>query len=136
MTEQVSRLFEEERLHRKMAESLGQTALALNSSLDLQEVIGKILTLLRQVVPFYSAGLFLHNDDHLVLTTGIGLDPLLFGYRLPLDSPNQTVQVFNRREPVVLGDVRQDPHWEALPPVGHLIRSWMAAPLLLGSATG
>jgi PAS domain S-box-containing protein len=133
MAQEIAHLFKEEQTQRKMADSLRQMVMTLNSSLDYQIVVRKILTLARNVVNYDSAGLFLHEENNLVLTDGVELDPSIFGYRIPLNSQNRTILVFNRRQPDVIADVRTDPYWETLSPFGHRIRSWMAVPLVIGN---
>ena len=133
LAEEISLLFEKEQAQRRMAESLRQTAMTLNSSLDYQNVVRRILTLMRNVIYYDSAGLFLQTNGELVLTDGVELDPSTFGYRIALNSPNRTAQVFNQQEPDIINDVRADPNWEPLPPFGYRIRSWLAAPMLIGA---
>jgi len=125
-------LLEKEQQQRKMAESLRQVALALNSSLDQEVVVPKILEQLRNVIYYDSAGLFLADDDALVLTGGANLDEKHIGFRIPLDSKIRAAQVFRNRQPMITPDVRKDPYWDPESTSG-LILSWMAAPLLIGN---
>lgn len=124
-------LLEREQQQRKMADSLRQVALALNSSLDQDVVIPKILDQLRNVIHYDSAGLFLADDKVLVLSGGVNLDEQHIGFQIPLDSKIRAAQVFNNRQPIITPDVRKDPYWDPKSTSG-LILSWMAAPLLIG----
>jgi GAF domain-containing protein len=125
-----ARLLEREQQQRQMAESLRQVALALNSSLDQDVVVPKILEQLRKVIVYDSAGLFLADDEALLLTGGVNLEARHMGYRIPLDSRVQTAAVYRDRAPIITPDVRLDPYWQAEPTSGQIL-SWMAAPLLL-----
>jgi GAF domain-containing protein len=126
-----ARLLEREQQQRQMAESLRQVALAINSSLDQNVVIAKILEQLRKVIVYDSAGLFLVDADALLLTGGVNLEARHMGYRIPLDSRIQTAAVYRSRTPIITSDVRQDPYWQAEPTSGQIL-SWMAAPLMIG----
>ena len=127
-----SRLLEREQQQRQIAESLRQVAMVLNSSLNPQEVISKILEQLWLVIRFDSAGLFLVEDDDLVLSGGANLAQEIMGYRISLFSQVKTAQVYRHKHPFITEDVRVDPHWEVDATSGKII-SWMAAPLLIGN---
>ncbi len=127
-----SRLFDAEQQQRQMAESLRQVATVLNSSLNRENVIAKILEQLKQVVEFDSAGLFLQEGDELVLSEGAGLSEIRIGNRIKISSQNPTVRPFIDRKPYVIGDVHIHPEWE-LWQGDERIRAWMGVPLLIGN---
>ncbi|HEY84933.1 MAG TPA: GAF domain-containing protein [Chloroflexi bacterium] len=125
------RLFEEEQRQRNIVESLRQSMLAFSRSLDHTAVIAEILAQLREIIHYDSVGFFLQDGDNLRLASGVGLNPALIGTLIPLDSQNHTAQVFKRRQPHAISDVRASAHWQAFPDAEQ-IRSSMAAPLLFG----
>jgi GAF domain-containing protein len=124
-------LLEQEQRQRRMAESLRQVVLVINSSLNQETVISKILEQLRQVIRFDSAGLFLLEDDLLRLNDGANIKQDLLGYAIRVQSNNRTATVFKQKTPIITPDVREDPYWE-VPSSSGPILGWMAAPLLVG----
>jgi signal transduction histidine kinase len=124
-----ARLFEEEQRQREVAESLQQVAMVLNSSLDLEEVIDKIIEQMRRVIPCDGAGLFLQADSNLVLSGGFGFEGALNGAQISLQSDLEIAQVFRRRKPHIVADVRAGSDWDPLA-ADPRVRGWMAAPLL------
>jgi PAS domain S-box-containing protein len=127
----IAHLIEKEQHQRQVAESLQQIAIVLNSSLDLEAVIAKILEQIKHVIKCDGAGLFLQDGEDLVLSGGFGFDESLKGYKIPLNSKIQSAQVFHSHKPRIVADVGTDPHWDKSVADEH-IKGWMAAPLLSG----
>jgi PAS domain S-box-containing protein len=127
----IAHLIEKEQHQRQVAESLQQIAIVLNSSLDLEAVIAKILEQIKYVIKCDGAGLFLQDGEDLVLSGGFGFDETLKGYKIPLNSKIQSAQVFHSHEPRIVADVGTDPHWDKSV-ADERIKGWMAAPLLSG----
>lgn len=121
---------EEERRQRQLAESLQEVALILNSSLDRETLLAKIMEQLRHVIDFDSGAIFLHEENDLVLVDGAGVDKTYLGYRISLSSTLVEAEVFTTRRPLVIDDVRLEPRWP-LWSDDDPIRAWMAAPLLI-----
>ncbi len=126
-----ARLFSEEQRHRQMAESLREVAVVLNSSIDPDTVITQILNQIRRVVQYDSAGLFLLNNNNLLLTGGVGIDDRFIGYQIPVTSNIRTALVFKSQHPIITPDVAADPHWD-VKAADARTKCWMAAPLLTG----
>ena len=126
-----ARLFEAEQRQRQMAESLRQVADILNSSLDLDTVLAKMMEQLRHVVQYDGASLYLQDGDELVLSSGASLSDQYVGNSLPLCGRNPSVRPFKSKQVQIITDTHQDPDWE-LWPESEQIRSWMGAPLLMG----
>lgn len=129
---EMTRLFEREQRQRQVAESLQQVAMVLNSSLDLEVVIDKILEQVRLVIQCDGAGLFLREGDNLVLSGGFGFDKGLKGAGFPLSSEICTAQVFHQQKSWIIDDVRVSPYWDKTIGDPH-IKGWMAVPLLAGT---
>jgi GAF domain-containing protein len=128
-------LFEAERLRRQEAETLRQTALALTTSLDRNQVIERILIQLRQVVPYDSASVQLLRGDRLEIVGGHGFPNLLdlLGFSFSVDGDNPNSEVVRTRAPFIVADgpavheeFRREPHAQAG------IRSWLGVPMLVG----
>ncbi|HID87361.1 MAG TPA: GAF domain-containing protein, partial [Anaerolineae bacterium] len=82
-----ARLYEAEQRRRQDAEALREAALALTAELDRNQVIGRILAQLEQVVPYDSASVQLLQGDKLVIIGGRGFPNLeeIVGISFPLD---------------------------------------------------
>lgn len=121
---------------RTLAEALRDTAAAVNSTLQLNEVIQQIIANAGRVVPHDAANLLLIKPD--------GMSTLIFrseGY-LPL-SPDtgdtlvgvdlKNIPSFQRiletRRPLIIGDVGNFPDWKLVPESGW-VQSYLGAPLL------
>lgn len=130
----LASLFDTEQRQRQVAQSLQEVALILNSSLNLKIVIDKILEQLRRVIHCDGAGLFLLDNNSLLLSGGFGFDGSLVGYRIPLNSDIVTTQIYHSRTSRIIDDVRTSPFWDTTA-ADPRIRSWMAVPLLSGEKT-
>lgn len=127
-----ARLFQEERRQREIAESLREIAITLNRGLNQAAMLPKILKQLRRVITYDSAGIFMCENDHLVLSDGVGFDEEYLGYRIPLAQSCPEVQVFQYQEPYVIDDVRFHPNWLNWTD-DDPICAWVGTPLVIGT---
>jgi len=126
---ELERAEEQAQRQRQIAESLRQVATVLNSTLDQETVLDKIMEQLGQLIHYDNGGVFLQDGADLVLSSR--KDKLFIGKRFPLSGRDWTVRVFNARKPMILADTAADSDWEVWE--GDIpIRSWMGAPLLMG----
>jgi len=133
---QNARLYQQEQRRREEAESLYRAAMAMTTTLDLQEVIDRILTELQHVVPYDSASVQVLREGKLEIIAGRGFPNLheVLGVIIdPTSGDNPNGQVIQTRIPVILEDApalyedfRRPPHAAAN------IRAWMGVPLLYG----
>ncbi len=129
-----ARLFQAEARRRHEAETLYVATQTLSATLDLPQVFERILSSLRQVVPYDSASVQQVIGNRMRIIGGHGFPNLeeLIGATFDLDSgDNPNREVVRTRAPVILedasslyGDFQQEPHAQAG------IRSWMGVPLL------
>ena len=132
---QRARLYEAEQRRRQDAEALRQTALALTSALDRNQVIDRILAQLQQVVPYDSASVQLLEGDRLVIIGGRGFPNLeeILGTSFPVDGDNPNREVMRTLSPFILEDapaVYEAFTQEPFAAMG--IRSWLGVPMLVG----
>lgn len=125
----------EERKHRILAEAFQQTAHALNSTLNADEVFEKILENVGRVVPLDSANValldekgnlnyayFYGYDEHQV--SKLELEMLSFSLStMPLFR-----QVFDTAEPLIISDTHSSPDWVTTVS-GAWIRSYAVMPI-------
>ncbi len=131
-----ARLYQREQRRREEAESLYRAAQAMTTTLDLQEVLERILSEVQNVVPYDSASVQLLREGKLEIIAGRGFpNPEdILGTTIDLmTNGNPNVQVVRTRAPVILEDApaiysefRREPHSKAG------IRAWMGVPLLYG----
>lgn len=126
-----AQLFEAEQKRREEAETLRETALAITSSLNLDQAIQLILEQLARVLPYDSAGVQLLKDGYIINLGGRGWsDPeevMKMHFPIPGDNPN--TKVIQERHVVILQDARLEHTPFNVPPHNH-IRSWMGVPLI------
>ena len=126
-----ARLFEQERQQRERAEILQDVSIILSSSLDEATVLQKILEQAHRVVLYDSSAIFLKKGDDLILSLGANVPERFLGRPVPLDSGTYPCDVFLTRQPSVVADTENDPHWDKWED-DSLIRSWMGVPLYVG----
>jgi len=126
------RLFKEEQQQRQIAESLRYVATILNSSLDQKTILKEVLKQLGQVIQYDSVGVFLQENNFLVLSSGLGLDMTHAGKQIAINGENPTVgHCFKTKQSFVIADV-SDSKWK-LWSNHRPIRGWMGAPFLIGN---
>jgi signal transduction histidine kinase len=118
-----------------LTDALRASSAALNSTLDLEEVLDLILTNLEQVVAYDESAIFMVEGDdvRIVRERGFekwGLTPLLDS-KLPIRDFPHIQQMWDSREPVLTHDANTDPDWVALGEMDWL-RSIVGVPILKG----
>ena len=109
-----------EREQRALAEALSDTALALTSTLDLDEVLDRILENVQYVVPHDNAKILLINGAiaRVVRTRGYkNFDPddQPLGVQFKLLEEPHLRRMFESGAPVAIPDIHADPDWRLLP---------------------
>lgn len=122
----------EQQQNRVEADLLQQAIVTITSSLDLQEVLNRILASLRQGVPFDSAAICLVEDDHYRIAAMGGSAR----HTRPLgDSISKSAGLFSllegSRTPIILDDAQSHPNYEQWSEGGKVtIHAWMGVPLI------
>ncbi|MBU1878759.1 MAG: PAS domain S-box protein, partial [Chloroflexi bacterium] len=125
------RLLVAEREQRELAETLREVASALTSTLDLSQVLDRILVHLEQVVPYDSAGVLLDELGALYAVAGRGFPPSeqVVGQFYSLDDPlYQEIQ--RSQHPIYLPDVQAGAHFHRWGGTSYA-RGWMGVPLMV-----
>lgn len=122
------RLLAAERARRQEAETLSQAAAVLTSTLDLNQVLDRILEQLEQVVAYDSASVLMLQGDYLYLQAERGLPPNIVGEYFPADNA-LFVAVQQSKRPLYLKDARQDDRFQAWGGITHT-RGWLGVPLI------
>ncbi|HMQ50555.1 MAG TPA: ATP-binding protein [Anaerolineae bacterium] len=129
--EEIIRLYMAERERYNEAEALRQSALAMVSTIDLSQVIERILTELQSVVPFDTALVQLLEDKHLRVIGGRGISEVLnvADYFIPLQSAPFLQAALQSQISVIVQDIRQQPSLPTYPWTSLAQSSCLFAPL-------
>jgi signal transduction histidine kinase len=127
-----ARLFEAEHTAREQAERLREATSTLTSTLDLDQVLNRILIHLEQVIPYDSARVFLCEREWLqvVVERGLSLaEEGVVGRRYPADNALYQ-QIRSTRHPIIVTDTQTDPRFQGWDDM-NTIRGWMGVPLMV-----
>jgi PAS domain S-box-containing protein/putative nucleotidyltransferase with HDIG domain len=123
-------LLETERLRRQEAETLRQAAAALTSSLEMDQVLEKLLDQLAQVIPYDSAAIFLLEEGMLRVDAVRGFpypDQLL---KKQFDADDELLaEAKNTLAPLIIDDVTTDPRFKKWGETTYT-RGWMGTPII------
>jgi PAS domain S-box-containing protein len=103
-----ARLFQAEREQRELADRLRETALLVNSSLDLQEVLELILDQLARVLPYDSGSVQIVEPNATRVLAARNLPAEELGRRYPFDQYGYNRRLAQAQEPLVIQDVSED----------------------------
>lgn len=127
------RIEEEERKQRKLAEALRDTAAAVNQTVELDEVLDRILANIDRVVPHDSANIGLIEDEELIrFVRSIG-DAQAYK---EFENKNRTIHIgtfpnlkrmAETGEPVIVKDTHKDPEWVGKS--SQFVRSYLGTPI-------
>jgi PAS domain S-box-containing protein len=123
-----------ERKQRILAEGLRDTAAAINSTLDLAEILDRILIYVERILPYDSASVFLIDEGTARVVHGRGFEerflPVekLLGLRFSITEYSNLRQMFEMGRPVIIPDTMNHPGWYVLTET-QWIRSYVGAPI-------
>jgi diguanylate cyclase (GGDEF)-like protein/PAS domain S-box-containing protein len=126
-----ARLFETVQRQAIEAETLRQAVSVVNSALDLQHVLDRILTELNKVVYYDSASVFFVEEDRLRIVALRGFpDPERFLNQIyPLEDP-LLQKVKESGGPLILFDAQEDPRFEKWVGTDY-VHGWLGVPLFV-----
>jgi PAS domain S-box-containing protein len=127
-------LFEAEYQRRQQAETLREVSFVVSSSLNLNEVLERILDQLARVIQYDSAAIHLIEGSRRRIIAGRGFPNLkkVIGLTFPvkLDTKQDpSALVIQNRQPLVVGNVRASYNVADKSPYDN-IKSWMGIPLI------
>jgi PAS domain S-box-containing protein len=129
---------EAEREQRALAEALRDTAAALTGTLDLDEVLERILDNIGRVVPHDLAHILLVEEGvaHVVRYRGhtVNKEEEVLGRRLVVAETRNLREMTQTGQPFIIPDVQTDPLWIPGPETGRM-RAHLGAPIRAGNET-
>lgn len=121
---------------REHSESLVQSTMALNTSLNLNELLNKILEQIRRAIPFQWANVALLEEDAIQLVHFHAnefhpevKEPVEKPYRV--DDFSLFQKIYSTKQPVLIKDTQHTLDWKVFPDA-EFARSYVAAPLMIG----
>lgn len=139
---QNAQLYQKEQYRRQVADTLSDMARITGESLQMNEVVRRLLEQMPRLLNFGTATIqLIESQGKRRQIGGISYNqerleeihhPDSFYLRPEQEDP-LIHQIVTSREPVILADTHSDPRWEVRPETEH-IRSWMGIPLLVGNA--
>ncbi len=123
----------EEREQRVLASALADMAILLNSSLNLEEVLDRILDNVGSVIPSTSCNIMFVEGNHarIVRTRGyesVGTEDLLKARVFTVKKINYLYKMAYSLQPTVSEDTATDANWSLIPEA-MWVRSYVAAPI-------
>lgn len=124
------------RHEREIADTLREVGTVLTSTLELDEMLARLLIQARRIVPFDSANVMLINDGVARIVHCIGHDtfgtPLeqVCTVQFPLNQSSYIRYLVTHRMPLVVPDVWHSAVWKDTPGSQH-VRSWLGMPILV-----
>jgi PAS domain S-box-containing protein len=124
---------------KELQEALEQTqtlytaTLALSSTINLGEVLRRILDELKKVVPYDMASVQVLRDDYFEIIDGAGFDDLaeVLGIRFEIEKYKTARIIAETRRPLIINNVSES-GWIPASSQDRQTRSWMGVPLLFG----
>jgi diguanylate cyclase (GGDEF)-like protein len=122
-----------EKEERVFIDALVESAALLGSSLNLDEVLDKILELAERVIPHESTNIMLINGEHFHVVRARGYRTRhMYDFTMALsarvDDFPSVVRMVNEGLPLIIPDTSQYPGWKTAPEFAWL-KSYMGAPL-------
>lgn len=124
-----------EREQRILADTLSETIIAINSTLDMDEVLGLILENLSRVVPHEAANIALLDEHGILHIRGArgyhkhGVEEIIASARLPLNHYPNWRKVAEMRKPLITSDTHNSPEWIRVPE-WEWVRSAVTVPII------
>ena len=128
-----------EREQRALAEALRDTAAALNSTLNMDELLDRLLLNVQHAMPHELASVMLVDADGLAHLTRyrsnveVDAEDLAPALRFPVTTTTGLRRMAETARPLVIDDVRAWPGWNALPKL-NWVRSYVGAPIITKQA--
>lgn len=126
---EMIRLLEAEQRRRQESERLREATAALTSTLDMDQVIQRILIQLEQVVPYISITMMLVENDQLEIRAVRGFhSPDQMKILLDVNQFQHLREILVTARPGTIPDTYQDPRWQVRDG-SEYIRCWMGVPM-------
>jgi PAS domain S-box-containing protein len=119
--------------------SLIETSIALNESLDLNEILDRILVQAHKLIPAQGLNLMFVDGEYAFIVRRVGYQGLekieqkLLDFRFPISWPTFH-KMFTTRQSIYIADTAKEPGWQMIQGL-EWVRSCMGVPLVIGDQT-
>ncbi|MBU3142563.1 diguanylate cyclase [Clostridium sp. CF012] len=114
-----------------LAEKLTQVTFLLNSTLNLQEVLDKLLKSLKELVPYDSASFFMEENGCFNVSAANGFENMEIIYKISINKEEDKLfkEILETKTPLLVSNVKADPRFKHHMELTTL-ESWMGIPIL------
>lgn len=119
-----------EREQRAFAEALREISTTLNSTLNLSEVLDRILTEIQHIVPHQMATIILVEDQRGCFVRARPAGSVNEGEWFEITKYPNLAKLLETKSPLIIHDVDRDQEWEHYQDT-HWIRSYLGAPIIV-----
>ncbi|MGH4122940.1 MAG: diguanylate cyclase [Clostridium sp.] len=114
-----------------LAEKLTKVTFLLNSTLNLQEVLDKLLENLKELVPYDSASFFMEENNRFNVRAGNGFENVEDIYKISINKEDDKLfkEICTTKTTLLVSDVKEDPRFSLFIDKA-TIESWMGIPIL------
>ncbi|VAW31518.1 hypothetical protein MNBD_CHLOROFLEXI01-4294, partial [hydrothermal vent metagenome] len=123
-----------EQEQRNLAEALRQVGLALNSTLNFDELLDKLLDQIGLVLRYDTANIMLVHRDEIEIVVTRGYDPtkvLRQPRHFPVESRPSLIKMSKTAEPLIIPDTFEAGDLWVDPELSLHVRSWAGAPIIV-----
>ena len=116
---------------RHLAETLRALTVTLSSTLDLTEILERLLEGLAQTIPHASSAVMLIQGDYLqvMATRGIADPEAIHRLHIPVASDELFAEIVHTGQPILIADAQRDPRFKRYGDTGY-VRGWVGVPLI------
>ncbi|MCA9921582.1 MAG: GAF domain-containing protein [Anaerolineales bacterium] len=131
---------EAEKEQRVFAEALRDTAVALNSTFNLEKMFDDLLQNVGRVIPHDSANILLFEGDHANIVHYQGRHSQCTSYEAMVNTPVLITQISNyanlanSKTPILVPNTATDPNWTIRPQTAW-VKSYLGVPIIIGDRT-
>jgi diguanylate cyclase (GGDEF)-like protein len=114
-----------------LAEKLRDVTFLLNSTLNLEEVLDKLLKSLKELVPYDSAAFFMEENNHLNVVVANGFKNIEDIYKISINKNDDELfkEIFETHTTMLVSNVKEDPRFKYYDNLT-TIESWMGIPII------
>lgn len=128
--EKIEKLSKEKE-HHLLAEKLSEITFLLNSTLNLQEVLDKLLKSLKELVPYDSASFFMEENGRFNIMVATGFKNLEEIYKVSITEKDDVLfkEIYDTNTTLAVSNVKEDPRFKHFKNAPN-IESWLGIPII------
>ena len=114
-----------------LAEKLTEVTFLLNSTLNLEEVLDKLLKSLKELVPYDSASFFMEENNHFNIMAANGFKNMEDIYKISINKDDDKLfkEIYETNTTLLVSNVKDDPRFNHYINLTN-IESWMGIPII------